>query len=411
MKRLLPYFIAGGVLLLLLLIIVQSRKNTHIFDDHVTFNKADKIPYGTYLAYNNLRHLFPNAPVVVNTSQPGSWNSSLDDSEDQALIIISPSFRADEFEMKKLIDFVRKGNTVFVSAAILSYDVQNMLRCDAPDAYSVSENLELNNNSDSFTVTLIDPPFTTTQEYGCPGLRFESYFSKYDSTTTTVFGNGAYILPNFIRLRAGRGSIYFHLTPLSFSNYFLLYAKNIGYYDKILSVIPKNTKKVVWDEYFLHKKYYSYNSGSGRSSSMISVLMRNGSFRAALLVLLVLIVLYVLQEMRRKQRIIPEITSPANDSLDFVKTVGRLYYEKGDNTNLCRKMSAYFLEHIRNKYKISTNALGEEFVFLLQKKTGYPQSMIREITSFIQSLDEEPLVTDERLADFHRQLEEFYRKT
>ncbi|HET9826594.1 MAG TPA: DUF4350 domain-containing protein [Chitinophagaceae bacterium] len=388
----------------------RSRKNAHVFDDHVTFNKADKIPYGTYIAYNNLQHLFPHATILVNTRQPGSWVSLNNDADHQALVIIAPSFRADEFEMKKLIDFVKNGNTVFVSAAILSYEVQNMLRCDAPDAYSVSENLALNNNADSFTVTLANPPFPVMQEYGCPGLRFESYFSKYDSATTTVLGNGAYILPNFIRLTAGKGNMYFHLTPLSFSNYFLLYDKNIAYYDKTMSLIPGSTKKIVWDEYFLHKKYYSYNAGAGRSHSMISVLMKNASFRAALLVLIVLILLYVLQEMRRKQRMIPEMMRPGNDSLDFVKTVGRLYYEKGDNTNLSRKMSAYFLEHVRNKYKISTNKLDDGFVLSLQKKTGYPESMIREITSFINSLDEEPLVTDERLVDFHRQLEEFYKR-
>ena len=411
MKKLLPYFIAGVVLLLLAVVVVQSKKNRHVFDDHVTFNKADKIPYGTYIAYNNLQHLFPRADILVNAKQPGLWNSFMDDSDGQALIIISPSFRADEFEMKKLVSFVKNGNTVFVSAAILSYDVQNMLRCDAPDAYAVSDNMAINSNSDSFTVSLIKPPFALTQEYGCPGTRFESYFSKYDSATTTVFGNGAYILPNFIQLRAGKGNIYFHLTPLSFSNYFLLYDKNINYYDKTLSVIPKGTKRIVWDEYFLHKKYFNYNAGSGRSHSMISVLMKNPSFRAALWVLVALVLAFVLQEMRRKQRIIPEMEKPGNDSLDFVKTVGRLYYEKGDNTNLSRKMSAYFLEHVRNKYKISTNKLDEEFILSLQQKTGYSETNIRELVSFIRSLEDMPVVTDEQLADFHRRLEEFYRES
>jgi hypothetical protein len=403
-KKLLPYLVAGVVLVLLALVIVQSKKNRHVFDDHVTFNKSDKIPYGTYIAYNNLQHLFPNASILVNTKQPGLWNSFMDDSEGQALIIVSPSFRADEFEMKKLISFVKNGNTAFVSAAILSYDVQNMLRCDAPDAYSVSDNMTLNSNSDSFSVSLTKPPFTITQEYGCPGVRFESYFS-------TVFGNGAYILPNFIQLRAGKGAIYFHLTPLSFSNYFLLYDKNISYYDKTLSVIPKNTKRIVWDEYFLHKKYFNYNSGGGRSHSMISVLMRNSSFRAALWVLIALILAFVLQEMRRKQRIIPEMTKPGNDSLDFVKTVGRLYYEKGDNTNLSRKMSAYFLEHVRNKYKISTDKLDEDFILSLQRKTAYPEMTIREIISFIKNLEDTPAVTDDQLADFHQRLEGFYRES
>jgi len=411
MKKLLPYFIGGVVLLLLAVIIIQSKKNTHIFDDHITFDKADKIPYGTYIAYHNLPHLFPRASMAINDKQPGFWRTLTSDSEGQALLIISPWFRADEFEMKKLINFVKNGNTVFVSAAILSYEVQNILKCDAPDAYLLNDNLAANKNSDTFSVSLLNPPFSPDQEYGCPGVKFESYFSKLDTATASVFGNGASKLPNFIQLKAGRGAMYFHLTPLSFSNYFLLYGDNITYYDKTLSVIPKNTKKLIWDQYFLHKKYYGFNGGSGRSDSMISVLMKNPSLRAALWVLIVLVVLYVLQEMRRKQRIIPEMAKPGNDSLDFVKTVGRLYYEKGDNLNLSRKMAAYFLEHIRNKYKLSTSQLDDEFISLLQKKTGYQEEELNRLIFFIKQMDEAPAVTDEELAEFHKNLEQFYKAT
>ena len=142
---------------------------------------------------------------------------------------------------------------------------------------------------------------------------------------------------------------------------------------------------------------------------MISVLMKNPSLRAALWVLIILIVLYVLQEMRRKQRIIPEMVKPGNDSLDFVKTVGRLYYEKGDNLNLSRKMAAYFLEHIRNKYKLSTGQLDDEFISLLQKKTGLHDEELRRIIYFIKQMDEVAAVTDEELAEFHKDLEQFYK--
>lgn len=411
MKKLLPYIIGTVVLILLVLVIIQSKKNSHVFDEHLTFNRSDKIPYGTYVAYNSLSHLFPNASIALNNKQPGLLDSLFGTIDKEALIIISPWFRADEFEMKKLIEFVKNGNNVFISSAVLSYDVQNILHCEAPGAYDVNDNLALNDNLDSFSVSLVKPPFSENQEYGCPGIRYESYFSKYDSAISTVFGNGIYMLPNFIQLKSGQGSIYFHLTPLSFSNYFLLHNENINYYNKALSVIPKDTKKIIWDEYYLHKRYYgSYSGNRGRkSNSMISVLMKNSSYRAALLLLMAMIVMFVLQEMRRKQRIIPVIAKPGNDSLDFVKTIGRLYHEKGNHIDLAKKMSAYFLEHIRNKYKISTSKLDDDFVLALQKKTGQPEDIIKEIVSFINYIQDAPGITDEQLANFHRQLEEFYK--
>jgi hypothetical protein len=100
---------------------------------------------------------------------------------------------------------------------------------------------------------------------------------------------------------------------------------------------------------------------------------------------------------------------PRNDSLEFVKTIGRLYHEKRDNKNLGKKMTAYFLEHIRNRYKLSTNRLDDEFITSLGRKTAQPENNIREIVSFINNIDETGEMADEHLADFHKKLEEFYK--
>jgi hypothetical protein len=114
--------------------------------------------------------------------------------------------------------------------------------------------------------------------------------------------------------------------------------------------------------------------------------------------------------MRRKQRVIPVVAKPRNDSLDFVKTIGRLYFDKGDHKNLARKMSAYFLEHVRNKYKISTSSLNEDFIKNLQYKSGATEQEIMTIVSFINTIDEAPDVNPKLLMDFHRNLELFYKK-
>jgi hypothetical protein len=72
-------------------------------------------------------------------------------------------------------------------------------------------------------------------------------------------------------------------------------------------------------------------------------------------------------------------------------------------------MAAYFLEHIRNRYKLSTNRLDDEFITALGRKTAQPENNIREIISFINNIDETGEMADEHLADFHKKLEEFYK--
>jgi hypothetical protein len=405
LKKIIPYFIAGIVVLLLFWLVFSTQKNNHVFDERISFNRRDKIPYGLFVAYKNLSHIFPRASIIVNRKGPAYWDSLNSYSDKQAFISIVPSFRADEFEIKRLIDFIKTGNTVFISTAMVSYDVQTALHCEIPDVFDINDNLSLNNSSDSFSVSLADPPFSKKDEYGCPGKRFESYFSKYDSGISEVFGNGIYILPDLVRFRAGKGNLFIHLTPLAFSNYFLLYDKNINYYNKVLSLIPNDTRKVVWDEYFLYKRA----SQNNENRSILSALMSQRSFRAALWLLLILFGLFIFQEVRRKQRIIPAMATPRNDSLEFVKTIGRLYYEKRDNKNLCRKMAAYFLEHIRNRYKLSTARLDEEFIDALERKTAQQENNIRKIVSFMNNIEEAEMISDKQLADFHKELEEFYR--
>ena len=138
--------------------------------------------------------------------------------------------------------------------------------------------------------------------------------------------------------------------------------------------------------------------------------MRYPGLKAALLTAIFTLLLFVLLGMRRRQRYIPVMTKPKNDSLDFVKTIGRLYYDRGDHKNLCRKMAAYFLEHVRNRYKLPTGTLDENFISQLRFKSGADEPEIRGIVSFIKYIDDAPAINNNDLTDFHKQLESFYKK-
>ncbi len=119
--------------------------------------------------------------------------------------------------------------------------------------------------------------------------------------------------------------------------------------------------------------------------------------------------LFVLLEMRRKQRFIPVVEKPMNDSLDFVQTIGRLYYDKKDHRGLAKKMSVYFLDHIRNRYKLSADMLDEGFINALHAKTGYDLNKIKNIVNYILRIESNGSVKEQELADFHKQLESFYQ--
>ena len=408
MKKYLPYSLIVLIVAAVIVLFITGKGRKHQFDERITLNKKDKIPYGMYVAFENLKYIFPKANISANNYDPEHWENLSIYESNQALIIMTDRFAPDESEMDKLISFVQKGNDIFISTRYISAVADRIFGCNS-SSYDLSF-ISLKRLEENMSLTLADRPFWKKITYDYPGISFYSYFSSIDSTTTDIFGYDKVNRPDFIHLRTGKGNFYIQLEPLGFSNYFLLHKNNIGYYEKSFSLIKPDTKKIIWDEYFLNKIWKENNQTSkSPQSNWLSVLFRYPSLAAALLAAIFTLLLYVLMEMRRKQRYIPLITKPRNDSLDFVKTIGRLYFDKGDHLNLCRKMAAYFLEHIRNVYKLPTNNLNEEFIKALQFKTGIAETEIAGIVSFIRKLDGVHIVNDKQLSIFHKQLESFYK--
>lgn len=400
----------------------NKKKKNRELDQRISLRRADKIPYGGYVAYQSLQHLFPNTAISTAKSTPGYWDSISKDHNDEALLIISPRFYADEFEMKGLLRFMQNGNNVFISTLEVSAAAAELMG----RASVYNDRGELTGTStvtnDSMTIRLMAPPFNDTLPFHFKGARFKGWFDKIDTTYTDVIGTDDEEHPNFIHIKAGKGNLYVHLFPLAFSNYFLLQKDNLAYYENVLSVIPSATSKIVWDEYFIDKLSSSprdndftppSSSSTRKSRGFWGELFSYPEFKAAFWIALLALLLFIFLEMRRRQRFIPAHPKPRNDSMDFVKTIGRLYHDKGDHKNLCHKMAAYFLEHVRNKYKLQTSVLDEDFVNKLRFKTGVDEYLLREIVFFIRDIDTLPGtagVTDNELVNFHRKLETFYKK-
>jgi len=408
LKKLAPYIILVLVIAAALLLFFTGNDRKE-FDPRITFRKQDKIPYGTYIAYQGLGSIFQEAAIETTRYSPGVWDSIDQPGYRQAYIVVSHRFFANEEELNQLIRFVSRGNDVFVSSMAIPDPVRAMLHCrisyfDLPFSGTVQAAPQ-----DSFSVTLVQPPFTAPARYGYPGENAPVFFSSIDTSITTVLGLNPAGRHNFIHLKAGKGNFYLHLSPFAFTNYFLLHRSNLRYYEQVMSLVSPDVKRIIWDEYYQHKQFL-YDVPDTARKSWFSTFMQFRGLKWALLSAVFILVIYTLMEMRRRQRYIPVLQKPRNDSLEFVKTVGRLYFEKGDHANLARKMASYFLEHVRTRYKIPTGTLDADFARNLQFKSGVEEAEIRDLLEYIRLAEGEDVMTNEQLATFHLKLEAFYRK-
>ena len=402
MSKNILYIVLGVAALLLGAILLGALKpKEKVMDERITLRVKDKIPYGTYVAYNLLPKIFSNATIAHDNNNPGNWDSISSDESNQAVFLIAKDFDAEEYELNRLFSFAKNGNYVFIIAHNLSYEATKFFNC------SDNGNFYDFDTPDSLQVNLFKPPFATQKQFIFPGKRYDSFFPKIDTAKTLVLGQGDKGSINFIRMKIGNGAIFIHLAPLAFSNYFLLHKNNIDYYKNAFSVIPQTVSTVVWNDYYLTK----FRMNKERDPSWFRVLLKYPAFRWGLLTALGTLLLFVLLEMRRKQRMIPEWTRPKNESMDFVKTIGRLYFDKGDHKNLVKKMGVHFLEHIRSQYKLTTHTIDDDFINAVHRKTAYPMEELKSIVRFIQFADTAPAISENQLSHFHKQLELFYQNT
>ncbi|PZR26176.1 MAG: hypothetical protein DI535_15145 [Citrobacter freundii] len=407
MKKNFIYILLAVVVAAMIILVYAGNKTVgKQLNERLSFLKKDKIPYGAFVAYENLDEIFPSAKISSDRHKPGDWELLSPFAKRQALIIVSPVFNADEEDMDNLLAFVKNGNDVFVSTMKPSYYAEKFLKCDVYYPYNFGTSWRTRED-DTLTVSIDVPEQKKPQTFSYPGKQYDFRFYEYDTTTTSILGYNEDGQPNFIKLSAGKGNFYLHLAPMTFTNYFLLHKDNMKYYDKALSVIAPETRQVVWDEYFLSKGDSS--DGDRKGPNWLSMFFRDPALRAAMITAMLALLVYVLMEMRRKQRPIPVINPPKNDSLDFVRTIGRLYHDKGDHKNLCSKMAAYFLEHVRTRYKLSTTELDEDFIKNLSFKTGQSEAEIRSIVESILRQQQAVAVSADELISFHKQLESFYK--
>lgn len=400
MKKLLPYLLGAVALAaLLFLVLGTSVSRQRVMDETITLRQRDKIPYGTYAAKNLLPALFKNASIASDNSAPGYWDSIDMDKSNQAVFLVARYFDPEDRELQKIAQFISKGNYVFLISSGLSNSTTSFLKADYAthpfSAYNDTLELQLNN-----------PPFAGPSSFIYPGKKNDAYFTDYDTARAVPLGRTIYGSINFIQLQSGSGRFFVHLAPLAFSNYFLLHKKNIRFFQKAVSLIPPQVDKVIWNEYFLTKR-----RTPEKQPNILSVLWKYPSFKWALLMAIATLLVYVLLEMRRRQNYVPAWVKPANDSLDFVRTIGLLYYDKGDHQNLAKKMTAYFLDHVRSRYKISTQTLDDEFVQALHYKSSYPLEELHQLHLSIKHVNSGGSFTQNQLSQLYQQLESFYQKT
>lgn len=366
-----------------------------------SYTATDKIPFGCYVLHNELPSLFPNEKIIDIKESFYTVFNAQDSLETSNYLMINNGINFDEQEYKQLLSYVSRGNDVFIASSYFGNNLSDTLNLEVDYHYAIRE--------DSVQLSLSNTNFKSNKFQYTKGM-YNRHFRSIDSLNTTILGNitytdndyietnqTTYTYPNYIKVKFGEGHFYLNCTPLAFTNFYIL-GGNQNYVANSLSYL-KNRKTLYWDEY---KK-----SGRLIINSPLRFILNQAALKWAYYLALLGVLLFYIYKTKRQQRIIPVIEPLQNTSVAFAQTVGGLYYQHKDYTNLITKKLNYFLEHIRSQYYINTATINDRTAKDLAAKSGKPLAETKALIDLINHLKNKSHHSENDIIELNKKITAF----
>lgn len=191
-------------------------------------------------------------------------------------------------------------------------------------------------------------------------------------------------VPTAVSVPYGKGEVFFVSSPLLFTNYGMLEGNTSVYIFRLMSYLADLPV-------YRTEAYAKTDAMLVAEQSPLREFIKRPPLRWALYLAMLGVVLFMIFTARRRQRVIPVMSKPANRSLEFIQLIGTLYYQRKDHVDLVRKKFKLFAEELRKTAGVDisdVNTDDSEYL-LLAEKTGMDcdrlKKLIRQIRFILHS--------------------------
>jgi hypothetical protein len=416
--------IAGAAFLgILVLLVLLFRSGQEKIDWRELYTEDNRQPYGTHVVFELLKSYFPGRQVrMLKDSLRGELPQQ---SENSSYLFVGEALYMDSLDLRDLLHFVEAGNTAFISSKTIPFDLMFHVYYDECEGAYWED-------YDSYVDTIAYMSFEHPALKRDKGYSYQylynnevkayswSYISSYYfcgmEAGLTPIGNLNDTLVNFVRRKMGEGYIYLHTNPIVFSNIQLLDKQGLSYVNGLLSHLPEGD--VYWDaysrvpEWLGRRRNDDYNYGYNRSlssDSPLQYILSQPPLAWAWYLLLLTGLLYLIFRAKRKQRVIPVLEPNTNTSMEFITTIGRLYFLQNNHKRLAIQQMKLWLAYLREHYLLNTRELDGEFVEKLVAKSETQKALVEQILLLHKNIENSSFVSENTLMEFHQRLDEFYK--
>lgn len=329
------------------------------------YEADDTRPFGSKVVFETMDAAFPASEIEPVNVSPYLHlrDTSL---AETAYLFVTSEYSPDPEETRRLLTYAARGNTVWIAADKVSGPLKDTLGIDMHVPFSTRSQFSVRADTVAFD-TLYMPGLSGGHELlvrrnTCdgyirdirderarvvsmkPGAVEDPSAMTVGASGDTEEGNSRWVDPEsvrpvMVRVPWGDGEIYVGTMPKLFTNVNAVREPSRRSVFAHLSVIPASTSTVFWDA--RNKPLIA------EASTPLRFLLSDRMLRTALYIGVACLVLLLLVNTRRRQRPIPAVETPSNDTLNFVRTVGDLYYRQGDNLKVARRKIQYLSSYIR----------------------------------------------------------------
>ncbi len=382
-------FIVVILILFVLMVLIEVKIPKRFSWEEKTYCHTDSNPFGAKLVDSILEASLKGNYEVKNCYLYTVYTDS--NYNNSTILLVDYTIYNYEDDVERILDMLKRGQTIifinnyFPDTLCASLDVAFEYNYDygyITDYFTKADSTTLIWGEDSiynkakYRFRIFEPDVSHLVPYVKNGKSEWTSLLKYKQS----FGKELVVAAS---RDYGKGKLILMTWPQVFTNYNVL---SQGGAQLLMRLITQaGNKKVVRCDF---RETVEYEVENNKSKSPLRVFLDNHSLRWAVYLTLLTILLSLFFTARRKQRVIPVIEPPQNQTLTMVKHIGLMHFRYHDNAGLVRDHYHHFGQEMMRKMLIDVNDdvdLSENLT-LIKSRTGIDTEQLINAISRIREI-------------------------
>ena len=385
------------VVVFLALVFVMEYQMPRRFTWNPSFSHIDKQPFGCYVFDSVLSASLSDGYEVTKKTL---YQLRGEHRRMGVLVVAEYLYNMNETDVDNLLAMAAEGSKILLVSGGMPSCLSDTLHFDTDGYYHELTLREYAMRGLTLdTVTWIaDAVYDRKEYYLYPQLSSFEILLDTDSVKGRILAmntshqheeeNDSVSYSTAVAIPVGKGEVILAMTPLAFTNYGILEGNIHDYVFRLLTQM-KGLPMV---------RTEAYTPATAQAEqSPLRYFLSQPPLRWAVILSFLTILVFMVFTAKRRQRVIPVVEEPKNRSLEFVKLIGTLYYQKGDYRDLVMKQYAYLTETIRRVLQVDLNDRGNDLrsFAVISAQTGVEEKEIAALVDTLRRLSDD----EERTVD------------